>query len=147
MRASLPRRDDSFNVLDIALLYRIVCHTGECGVTMTAKPHNGGADESALTFGSCLSARAGSHRVFSNGPRHHHRYVSDATGAVLPGATVEAKNVGTGAVYTAGSSETGNFTLAQLPAGIYDVSALLPGFKKFVRPGIIVQVAQVVRVD
>jgi hypothetical protein len=64
---------------------------------------------------------------------------------VIPGATVEARNVGTGAVYRAGSSETGNFTLAQLPAGTYEVSALLPGFKKFVRPGIIVQVAQIVR--
>jgi len=66
---------------------------------------------------------------------------------VIPGATVEARNVGTGAVYRAGSSESGNFTLAQLPAGTYEVSALLPGFKKFVRPGIIVQVAQIVRVD
>src|SRR6266404_9613779 len=73
--------------------------------------------------------------------------VSDATGAVIPGATIEAKNVGTGAVYTAGSSETGNFTLPQLPAGTYEVSVLLPGFKKFVRPGITVQVAQVVRID
>ncbi len=34
--------------------------------------------------------------------------IADATGAVIPGATVEAKNVGTGTVYTAGSSETGN---------------------------------------
>src|SRR2546422_128971 len=73
--------------------------------------------------------------------------VSDATGAVIPGATIEAKNVGTGAIYTAGSSETGNFTLPQLPAGTYEVSVLLPGFKKFVRPGIAVQVAQVVRID
>jgi len=73
--------------------------------------------------------------------------VSDATGAVIPGASIEAKNVRTGAVYTAGSSETGNFTLPQLPAGTYEVSVLLPGFKKFVRPGITVQVAQVVRID
>src|SRR6267142_5007343 len=73
--------------------------------------------------------------------------VSDATGAVIPGAAIEARNLATGAVYTAGSSETGNFTLAQLPAGTYEVSALLPGFKKFVRPNIVVQVAQVVRID
>src|SRR6267142_2416402 len=73
--------------------------------------------------------------------------VSDATGAVIPGAAIEARNLATGAVYTAGSSETGNFTLAQLPAGTYEVSVLLPGFKKFVRPNIVVQVAQVVRID
>src|SRR5690242_21235234 len=73
--------------------------------------------------------------------------VSDATGAVIPGATIEAKNVATGAVYQAGSSETGNYTLAQLPAGTYELSAGLPGFKKFVRSGVIVSVATVLRID
>src|SRR5437879_205175 len=73
--------------------------------------------------------------------------VSDATGAVIPGAAIEAKNVQTGAVYQAGSSETGNYTLAQLPAGTYELSAILPGFKKFVRSGIIVSVATVLRID
>ena len=73
--------------------------------------------------------------------------VSDATGAVIPGAEIEAKNVATGAVYQAGSSETGNYTLAQLPAGTYELSVTLPGFRKFVRPGIIVEVARVVRID
>jgi len=73
--------------------------------------------------------------------------VSDATGAVIPGVMIEAKSVSTGAVYQAGSSETGNFTLPQLPVGTYELSAVLPGFKRFVRPNIIVGVAQVVRVD
>ena len=73
--------------------------------------------------------------------------VSDASGAVIPGATIEAKNVATGATFQGGSSETGNFTLAQLPVGTYELSATLPGFKKFVRPGLVVQVAQILRVD
>jgi len=73
--------------------------------------------------------------------------VSDASGAVIPGATIEAKNVGTGAVYQAGSSETGNFTLPQLPVGTYELSATLPGFKKFVRGGLNVGLAQILRVD
>src|SRR3989442_3739354 len=72
--------------------------------------------------------------------------VSDATGAVIPGASIEAKNVRTGAVYTAGSSETGNFTLPQLPAGTYEVSGLLPRFKKFVRARITLQVGHGARV-
>src|SRR5438093_13743822 len=54
--------------------------------------------------------------------------VSDMTGAVVPGTRVEAKNVQTGSTYTAGSSETGNYTLPQLPAGVYEVSISLPGF-------------------
>src|SRR5262245_57599262 len=73
--------------------------------------------------------------------------VSDASGAVVPGVTVEARNVGTGATYQAGSSETGNFTLPQLPVGAYEVSATLPGFKKFVRGGLNVGLAQILRVD
>src|SRR5215831_1095223 len=73
--------------------------------------------------------------------------VSDASGAVIPGAMVEAKNTSTGAVYQAGSSETGNFTLPQLPVGTYELSATLPGFKKFVRPNLNVQIAQTLRID
>jgi len=73
--------------------------------------------------------------------------VADATGALIPGATIEARNVDTGAVYQAGSSETGNYTIAQIPAGTYQVSVTLPGFKRFVRTGVIVEVARVVRID
>src|SRR5881397_1853857 len=73
--------------------------------------------------------------------------VSDTTGAVIPGVSIEAKNIQTGATYQAGSSETGNYTLGQLPAGTYELSATLPGFKKFVREGIIVSVATVLRID
>src|SRR5262249_51924796 len=73
--------------------------------------------------------------------------VSDASGAVVPGVTIEAKNVSTGNVYQAGSSETGNFTLPQLPVGNYDLTATLPGFKKFVRANLVVGLAQTVRAD
>src|SRR5215470_3509989 len=73
--------------------------------------------------------------------------VSDTSGAVIPGVPIEAKNIQTGATYDAGSSETGNYTLAQLPAGTYELSAALPGFRKFIRPGVIVSVATVLRID
>jgi hypothetical protein len=73
--------------------------------------------------------------------------VSDPAGAVVAGAAVEIKNVETGAVYQAGTSATGNYTLAQLPAGNYELSVAAPGFKKYVRPGITVEVAQVYRAD
>ena len=73
--------------------------------------------------------------------------ISDPAGAVVANAMVEAKNADTGTVYQAGSSATGNFTLAQMPTGTYELSVTVPGFKKFLRPGIVVPVAQVVRVD
>src|SRR2546423_1811354 len=73
--------------------------------------------------------------------------ISDPAGAVVANAMVEARNVETGSVYHGGSSATGNFTLAQMPTGKYELTVSVPGFKRFVRPGIVVPVAQVVRVD
>src|SRR5437868_2171186 len=71
--------------------------------------------------------------------------ISDPAGAVVPNASVEARNSESGTVYRAGSSGTGNFTLAEIPAGAYEVSVAVAGFKKFVRPGVLVGVAQTVR--
>jgi hypothetical protein len=73
--------------------------------------------------------------------------VSDPAGAVVANAAVEIKNVETGAVYQAGTSATGNYTLAQLPAGQYELSVTVPGFKKFVRKNVTVNVAETYRVD
>ena len=62
--------------------------------------------------------------------------ITDPAGAVVPNAPIEAKNVATGAVYPAASSGTGNYTIAQLPIGTYDLSVTVAGFKKYVRTGI-----------
>jgi hypothetical protein len=73
--------------------------------------------------------------------------ISDPAGAVVAGAAVEAKNVATGAVYPVASSGTGNYTISQLPAGTYELSVMVQGFKKFVRTGLTVDVASTIRVD
>ena len=73
--------------------------------------------------------------------------ISDPAGAVVANATVEAKNNESGLTFQAGTSATGNYTLAQVPVGAYEVSATSAGFKKAVRPGVIVGVAVTVRVD
>jgi len=73
--------------------------------------------------------------------------IADQTSAVIPGASIVATNTETGARYETISTETGNYTLAQLPAGVYQLSVELPGFKKYVRQGITVQVAQTLRID
>ncbi len=73
--------------------------------------------------------------------------VLDPAGAVVPSAKVEVKNTETSSSYTASSTNTGNFTLASLPAGTYELTVVAAGFKKFVRPGIQVQVAETVRAD
>ncbi len=73
--------------------------------------------------------------------------VLDPAGAVVPSASIEAKNGATGQQYTAGSSSTGNYTLANLPAGAYELSVTASGFKKYIRPNLTVQVAETVRAD
>src|SRR5580692_11445155 len=73
--------------------------------------------------------------------------ITDPAGAVVPNAPVEAKNVDTGAVYPAAASGTGNYTIAELPVGTYEVSVSVAGFKKYVRTGIGVEAAGTDRVD
>ena len=73
--------------------------------------------------------------------------ISDPAGAVIANAAIEAKNLATDAVYPAASSATGNYTVAQLPAGNYELTVTVPGFKKFIRSGLQVEVAATVRID
>ncbi len=73
--------------------------------------------------------------------------VTDPSGAVAAGAPVEIRNVDNGLVYRAASSATGNYTLTQLPVGQYELSVTVPGFKKYVRQHIQVDVAETYRVD
>src|SRR5262249_11352754 len=42
---------------------------------------------------------------------------------------------------------TGNYTLPELPAGRYELSVSVPGFKKYLRQGLALQAAQTYRVD
>jgi hypothetical protein len=73
--------------------------------------------------------------------------ISDPAGAVVANAPIRAKNVATDALYEAASTNTGNYTLAQLPAGTYELSVSVPGFKRYVRDGLEIQVAQIARID
>jgi hypothetical protein len=73
--------------------------------------------------------------------------VSDPAGAVVASAAIELKNADTGAVYQTETTATGNYTLAQIPVGAYELSVMVPGFKKYVRQNIAVDVAQTVRLD
>jgi hypothetical protein len=73
--------------------------------------------------------------------------VADPAGALVPGATISAKHIETGAEHQTESTATGNYTLSQLPVGVYQLSVSLPGFKQYVRQGITVLVAQTLRID
>lgn len=62
--------------------------------------------------------------------------VTDSTGAVISGAAVTVKNVGTGATYTATTSDLGAFSVPQLPIGVYEVTVKKTGFKEFASTGV-----------
>src|SRR5687767_11977069 len=72
--------------------------------------------------------------------------VTDASGGVLPGVTVEAINAGTGAVRTAVTGADGLYTIPLLPPGNYTVKASLQGFRTSQREGVRVTVSETARV-
>jgi hypothetical protein len=67
--------------------------------------------------------------------------VTDASGAVVPGATVTVKNLDTGTVLQITTDDSGRFA-TRVPLGRYDITVLSPGFKKYVEPNISVSVGQ-----
>ncbi len=48
--------------------------------------------------------------------------VSDTQGRVVPGATVTVTNKGTGQARSTNTSDSGDYTIAEVPAGKYDVT-------------------------
>jgi len=73
--------------------------------------------------------------------------VIDPAGAVIAGATIEVKNSQTGVVYPGVSTNTGNFTLTQLPPGTYELDVTVAGFKKYVHTNLTVAAAEILRQD
>src|SRR2546430_808833 len=63
--------------------------------------------------------------------------VRDASGAILPGATVEAaSDVLIEKVRTAATDATGQYRIVDLRSGIYTLTITLPGFNTFKREGV-----------
>lgn len=73
--------------------------------------------------------------------------VTDPTGAAVAAATVQAKNADTGVVYSGASTAAGNYTIANLPVGNYDLTVMVPGFKTYTHTNLAVAAAQVLRQD
>ncbi|MEP7355389.1 MAG: TonB-dependent receptor [Acidobacteriota bacterium] len=73
--------------------------------------------------------------------------VTDPAGAVVAGAAVQGKSLDTGSLYETVTTETGNYTVAELPPGNYEVTFTAPGFKKYVRGPLEVGARQNLRID
>src|SRR4051812_21519439 len=73
--------------------------------------------------------------------------ISDATGAAVAGAQIDAENTATGIRFTAQTNETGSYSFPSLTPGAYRVTARKEGFNTASRAGIELQVSQVARID
>lgn len=73
--------------------------------------------------------------------------VTDASGAVVPGATVKATRTETNDIRTALTNESGVYTLSTVPAGTYVINISKPGFQMYEATGIDLAINATARVD
>jgi hypothetical protein len=73
--------------------------------------------------------------------------VTDERQAVVPNATVKARNVDTNATRTATSNSEGRFRFSNLAVGNYELTIEASGFAKYVRSGLTLQLNQEAVVD
>ena len=73
--------------------------------------------------------------------------VTDASRGVVPKASVSVTNTATGITTTTETNERGLYNVPGLRPGEYVVIVEAPGFSKFVRTGVILQVAQTLQLD
>ena len=73
--------------------------------------------------------------------------VTDPQGAVIQGANVMAVNVGTGIMRSTVTDSDGNYSIAELPIGTYQIRVQATGFQNITIAGVVVEVAGERRVD
>jgi hypothetical protein len=73
--------------------------------------------------------------------------VSDASGALIPGVEVTARNINTGITDTRVTNETGNFVFPSLQPGTYTLSAALAGFQTASYNNVVLGQGQQVRLN
>ncbi|HTA44077.1 MAG TPA: TonB-dependent receptor [Bryobacteraceae bacterium] len=72
--------------------------------------------------------------------------ITDPQGGVTPNAAIDVKNADTGELFHGGTSSTGNYVIP-VPAGKYEMTVSVTGFKKYVRTNIEVVTATDTRQD
>jgi Carboxypeptidase regulatory-like domain len=73
--------------------------------------------------------------------------VTKLTGGTVANVPVQAINVRSNAVYKTTGSATGAYTLANLPAGAYDISVAVTGYSPYAQKNVTVAGAQTVALD
>ena len=73
--------------------------------------------------------------------------IKDASGAVVPGAHIAARNIETGLTRDVSSNEEGTYRLEFMPVGKYMLEVTATGFKKATQTEIVLQVNDTLRLD
>jgi hypothetical protein len=73
--------------------------------------------------------------------------VKDPAGAVVANTAVQIRNTETGIASSTVTTETGAYTVPQLPPGPYSVTVSATGFKKLTRTGLTVEAGQTLPLD
>lgn len=73
--------------------------------------------------------------------------ITDASGASVPKATVTARQTATGLTRVETTSDSGEYSIQQLPVGLYNITVEQPGFKKSERTNIELRVDDKLRID
>ncbi len=73
--------------------------------------------------------------------------LTDATGAVVPGAKIQISNTRTGVSLDTTTDSVGNYLFNFLQPGIYKVDAEVSGFKRFTRENISLEMSRQLRID
>ncbi|HEV2986356.1 MAG TPA: carboxypeptidase regulatory-like domain-containing protein [Vicinamibacterales bacterium] len=68
--------------------------------------------------------------------------VVDESKSVLPGVTIQVKNVENGSIRTLVTNESGRYRVLSLPPGVYRVSAELQGFAPAARENLVVEIGR-----
>jgi len=73
--------------------------------------------------------------------------ITDQSGAPVANAPVEVHSSDTGTTFRGASSNTGNYTVTQLPVGDYELSVTVSGFKKYTHTNFHVAAGQTIGED
>src|ERR1700745_4354129 len=73
--------------------------------------------------------------------------VTDPSKAVIADARVAAISVSTNVRYQTTTNASGEYVLANLPPGSYRLEVEKPGFKKLIKPGVVLHVQDALAID
>jgi hypothetical protein len=73
--------------------------------------------------------------------------ISDTSGALIPKATVVARNVATGQSESTVSASSGNYSFPSMQVGVYTITATAVGFRSAAKTGVAVQIQTTTSLD